>query len=53
MFVVVWCLTLWLGCLCLVMWSELLMTSAICCHLWLSGYECHESGVCVYISGED
>ena len=25
-----------------VMWSELLMTSAICCHLWSSVYECHK-----------
>ena len=24
-----------------VMWSELLMTSAICCPLWSSVYECH------------
>ena len=24
-----------------VMWSELLMTSAISCPLWLSVYECH------------
>ena len=24
-----------------VMWPELLMTSAICCPLWLSVYECH------------
>ena len=30
-----------------VMWSELLMTSAISCPLW------SESGVCVHISGED
>ena len=36
MFVVVWCLALWLGCLCLV----LLMTSAISCPLWSSVYEC-------------
>ena len=41
MFVVVWCLALWLGCLCMsVMWSELLMTSAISCPLWSSVYEC-------------
>ena len=43
MFVVVWCVALWLGCLCLVvcgMWSELLMTSAISCPLWSSVYEC-------------
>ena len=25
-----------------VMWSELLMTSAICCPLWPSVYECHK-----------
>ena len=25
-----------------VMWSELLMTSAICCPLWSSVYECHK-----------
>ena len=24
------------------MWSELLMTSAICCPLWSSVYECHK-----------
>ena len=36
-----------------VMWSELLMTSAISCPLWSSVYECAESGVCVHISGED
>ena len=24
-----------------VMWSELLMTSAISCHLWLLVYKCH------------
>ena len=35
-----------------VMWSELLMTSAISCPLWSSVYEC-QSGVCVHISGED
>ena len=33
-----------------VMWSELLMTSAISCPLWSS---VSESGVCVHISGED
>ena len=33
-----------------VMWSELLMISAISCPLWSSVYE---SGVCVHISGED
>ena len=37
MFVVVWCLALWLGFS--VMWSELLMTSAIS-PLWSSVYEC-------------
>ena len=45
MFVVVWCLTIWLVCLCLVlcvMWSELLMTSAISCPLWSSVYGCHK-----------
>ena len=36
-----------------VMWSELLMTSAISCPLWSSVYEWPESGVCVHISGED
>ena len=35
-----------------VMWSELLMTSAISCPLWSSVYM-PESGVCVHISGED
>ena len=25
-----------------VMWSELLVTSAICCPLWSSVYECHK-----------
>ena len=25
-----------------IMWSELLMTSAICCPLWSSVYECHK-----------
>ena len=25
-----------------VMWSDLLMTSAICCPLWSSVYECHK-----------
>ena len=25
-----------------VMWSELLMTSGICCLLWSSVYECHK-----------
>ena len=32
-----------------VMWSELLMTSAISCPLWLSVYECH-TVKCVFIS---
>ena len=36
-----------------VMCSELLMTSAISCPLWLSVYGVPESGVCVHISGED
>ena len=40
MFVVVWCLALWLVCVFSGMWSELLMTSAICCPLWSSVYEC-------------
>ena len=41
MFVVVWCLALWLGWVVFsVMWSELLMTSAISCPLWSSVYEC-------------
>ena len=42
MFVVLWCLALWLVCLIVfsVMWSELLMTSAISCPLWSSVYEC-------------
>ena len=35
-----------------VMWSELLMTSAISCPLWSSVYECQRV-VCVHISGED
>ena len=38
MFVVVWCLALWL--VFSVMWSKSLMTSAISCHLWSSVYEC-------------
>ena len=33
-----------------VMWSELLMVSAISCPLWSSVYECHKVE-CVYISG--
>ena len=36
-----------------VMWSELLMTSAISCPLWSSSVRVPESGVCVHISGED
>ena len=37
-----------------VMWSELLMTSAISCPLWSSAYErMSERGACVHISGED
>ena len=45
MFVVVWRLALWLVCFVFgvfvfgVMWSELMMTSAICCTLWSSVYE--------------
>ena len=35
-----------------VMWTELLMTSAISWPLWSSVYEC-QSGVCVHISGQD
>ena len=38
MFVVVWCLALWL--VFSVMWSELLMPSAIHCPVWSSVYEC-------------
>ena len=34
-----------------VMWSELLMTSAISCPLWSSVYECQRVE-CVHISGE-
>ena len=36
-----------------VMWSELLMTSAISCPLWSSVNRVPESGVCVHISCED
>ena len=36
-----------------VMWSEMLMTSAINRPLWSSVYECHKVEGCVYISGED
>ena len=32
-----------------VMWSELLMTTAICCPLWSSVYECHKVE-CAFIS---
>ena len=32
-----------------VMWSELLMTSAISCPLWSSVYECH-TGECAFTS---
>ena len=35
------------------LYSELLMTSAICCPLWSLVYECQRRGVCVHISGED
>ena len=38
MFIVVWCLALWL--VFSIMWSELLMTSDISCPLWSSVYEC-------------
>ena len=40
MFVVVCCLVLWL--VFSVIWSELLITSAISCPLWLSVYEYHK-----------
>ena len=36
-----------------VMWSELLMTSAISCPLVFISVRVPESGVCVHISGED
>ena len=39
-----------------VIWSNLLMTSAISCHLWSSmviSVRMPERGVCVHISGED
>ena len=42
MFVVVWCSVWHSGWCVYVMWSELLMTSAICCPLWSSVYECHK-----------
>ena len=32
-----------------IMWSELLMISAISCPLWLSVYECHTMGVRLHI----
>ena len=44
----VWRLLFWLVCL-RVMWSELLMTSAISWHLWSSVYECHKVE-CAFIS---
>ena len=48
MFVIVWCLALWF--VFSVMWSELLMTSAISCPLWsLVVYECHKVE-CVFTS---
>ena len=56
MFVVTWCLRLWLVCVFSVMWSELLMTSAISCPQWSSvviSVRVPDRGVCVYISGED
>ena len=36
-----------------VMWSELLMTSAISCSSVVISVRVPESGVCVHISGED
>ena len=36
-----------------VMWSELLMPSAISCPLLVISVRVPESGVCVHISGED
>ena len=36
-----------------VMWSELLMTSAISCPSVVISVRVPESGVCVHISGED
>ena len=36
-----------------VMWSELLMTSAISCPLVVISVRVPESGVCVHISSED
>ena len=50
MFVVEWCLSLMVGVFVFsVMWSELLMTSAIRCPLWSSVYECQRV-VCALIS---
>ena len=49
MFVVVWCLALWLVC---VMWSELLMTSAISCSSVVISVRVPDSGACIHISGE-
>ena len=50
MFVVVWCLALLVGVFVFsVMWSELLMTSAIRCPLWSSVYECQRVK-CAFIS---
>ena len=49
MFVVVWCLVLWLVCVFSVMWAKLLMTSSISCPLWLSVYECQRVE-CVFTS---
>ena len=50
MFVVVWCLALWLVCFVFsVMWSELLIPSAISCPLWSSVYEC-QSVECAFTS---
>ena len=36
-----------------VMWSELLMTSAISCPLMVISVRVPETGVCIHISGED
>ena len=47
MYVVMWCLVLWL--VFSVMWSELLMTSAISYSLWSSVYEC-DKVECPFIS---
>ena len=32
-----------------VLWSELLMASAISCHLWSSEYECQRVSVCSHL----